>query len=146
MIAIALVRGISVGIIGTDNHAWNFFWVEVEASISVITACPIAFRSVFLLSQSSKKSPNRRRGNEGQRPSPGISRGRVNPHLPSINIGATLTGMRTMIGKPQLNLRDDDGYAFSSTATQSHRSSPSPSFEATQRGVEVAEEPLQTMV
>ena len=127
MVAIALVRGISAGIIGTDNYAWTFFWVQVEASISVTTACPIAFRSVFLLNHNSKNSPNRDRGNEGQRSTRGNFWRRVSPGLPGINVGATLTGMRTIIGKSQLQSRDVDGYALSSTATQSYR--PSPSLE-----------------
>ena len=144
MIAIALVRGISSGIIGTENQAWNSFWVQVEASISVIAACPIAFRSVFLLNHNSKNSPNRDRGNEGQRSTRGNFWRRVSPRLPSINVGATLTGMRTFIGKSQLKPRNDEGYALSSTVTQSHRSSPS--FEAFERGAKVVDQPLQTMV
>ena len=144
MIAIALLRGISAGIIGTDNPAWNTFWVQVEASISVIAACPIAFRSVFLLNHNPKNSPNRDRGNEGQHPIRGNFWRNVSPGLPSINIGATLTGMRTIIGKSQLESKDDDGYALSSTVTQSHRSSPS--VEAFGRGAKLVDQPDQIMV
>ena len=125
MIATALVRGISSGIIGTNSQTWNSFWVQVEASISVIAACPIAFRSVFLLNHTAKNSPDGDRGNEGQRPTRGNFWRRVSPSLlPSINVGATLTAMRTMIGRSQLISRDDDMHALSSTITQSHRSSP----------------------
>lgn len=137
MIAIALVRGISSGIIGTNSQTWNSFWVHVEASISVIAACPIAFRSVFLLNHTAKNSPDRDRGNEGQRPTRGNFWRRVSPSLPSVNVGATLTGMRTIIGRSQLTSRDDDMHALSSTVTQSHRSSPS--FEASERGAKLAD-------
>ena len=144
MVAIALVRGISAGVIGTNNYAWTSFWVQIEASISVTTACPIAFRSVFLLNHKSKNSPNRDRGNEGQRSTRGNSWRRVSPCLPGINVGATLTGMRTIIGKSQLQSRDVDGYALSSTATQGYRSSPS--LETSERGAKVVDQPLGTMV
>ena len=144
MIAIALVRGISFGIIGTKNRTWNDFLVQVEASISVIAACPIAFRSVFLLNHDPKNFPNRDRRNEGQRSTRGNFWRRVSLSLPSINVGATLTGLRTIIGKSQLNPMDDDGYALSSTVTQSHHSSPS--FKASERGAKVVDQPFQTMV
>ena len=144
MIAIALVRGISFGIIGTRNRIWNDFLVQVEASISVIAACPIAFRSVFLLNHDPKNSPNRDRGNEGQRSTRGNFWRRVSLSLPSINVGATLTGLRTIIGKSQFDSRGDDGYALSSTVTQSHRSSPS--FEVSERGTKVVDQPVQMMV
>lgn len=144
MIAIALVRGISSGVIGTNNQAWNSFWVQLEASISVIAACPVAFRSVFLLNHNSKNSPNRGHGEEGQRSIRGKYWRRVNPGLPSIGVGATLTGMRTMIDKRQLESGHDDGYALSSNIMRSHQSSPS--FEAPERGAKGIDEPLQTMV
>lgn len=144
MIAIALVRGISSGIIGTDNQAWNSFWVQLEASISVIAACPVAFRSVFLLNHNSKNSPNRGQGDEGQRSIRGKYWKRINPSLPNIGIGATLTGMRTMIDKRQLESGNDDEYALSSTTMRSHQSSPS--FEAPGRGAKAIGEPFQTMV
>ena len=144
MIAIGLVRGISAGIIGTTNQTWNSFWVQVEASISVIAACPIAFRSVFLLNHNLKNSPNGGHGDEGRGSTRGRFWRRMNPSLPSIGVGATLTGMRTMIGKTHLESGDDDGYVLSSTMTQSHHSSPS--FEAPERGAKATDEPTHTMV
>lgn len=144
MIAIALVRGISSGIIGTTNQTWNSFWVQVEASVSVIAACPIAFRSVFLLNHNTKNSPDRGHGNEGQGSARGRFWRRMNPSLPSIGVSATLTGMRTMIGKTHFGSGDDDGYVLSSTKTQSHHSSPS--FEAPERGAKAIDEQFHAMV
>ena len=143
MIAIGLVRGISSGIIGTTNQTWNSFWVQVEATVSVIAACPVAFRSVFLLNHNSKNSPNRGHGNEGQSSTRGRFWRRMNHSLPSIGVGATLTGMRTMISKTHLESGDDDGYVLS-PMTQSHHSRPS--FEAPEQGAKATIEPIHTMV
>lgn len=144
MIAIALVRGISAGVIGTTDQAWNSFWVQLEASISVIAACPVAFRSLFLLNHNSKNSPNRGHGDDGQRSSRGKYWKRINPSLPNIGVGATLTGMRTMIDKRQLESGHDDEYALSSATMRSHQSSPS--FETPERGAKTLDEPFQTRV
>ena len=144
MIAIALVRGISSAIIGTNNLTWNSFWVQVEASVSVIAACPIAFRSVFLLSHNAMNLPHRCQGNEGQRSTRGSFWRRISPSLPSINFGVILTKIRTILVKLQLELRNDDGYALSSTVTESHRSSLR--FEVSERSAKVADQPHQTIV
>lgn len=103
MIAIALVRGISAGVLGTEDQAWNSFWVQLEASVSVIAACPTAFRSLFLVNRSSKNKPNQRSVLERLWK-------RTKPSLQSINVGATLTGMRTVIRgdrDTQLESHDD---------------------------------------
>lgn len=149
MIAIALVRGVSARVTGTENQQiWICFWVQVEAPISVIAACPIAFRNLFLLNHNSKNIPDKGHGNEGQNPKGGrFWEKRINPSLPTIGTGATLTGLRTMIrknGQTQLESGDHGGYALSSTITPSHQSSPS--FEAPERDAKLKHEAFQTMV
>ena len=148
MIAIALVRGVSARVTGTVNQQiWICFWIQVEAPISVIAACPIAFRNLFLLNHSSKNVPDKGHGNEGQNLNGGrFWRKKMHPSLPTIGTGATLTGLRTMIGKTgrmQLESGDEGSYALSSTMTPSHQSSPS--FGGPERDTNSQHEPLQMM-
>lgn len=108
MIAIALVRGVSAAVLGTKDQAWNSFWVQLEASVSIIAACPTAFRSLFLLNRSSKPTPDQRSVLERLLK-------RTKPSLPSNHVGATLTGMRTVIrGDKDMELasQDDGDYAL----------------------------------
>lgn len=119
MVAIALVRGISASVLGTEHQAWNSFWVQLEASVSVIAACPAAFRSLFLVNRTSKNTPEK--DNQGQRSAFERLWKRSKPSLQSIRVGATLTGMRTMIrgnGGTELDSRDDEGYALSPSLSQ----------------------------
>lgn len=115
MIAIALIRGISAAVMGTEDQAWNSFWVQLEASVSIIAACPTAFRSLFLVNQSSRHTPDQRSVLERLRK-------RTKPSLPSIHVGATLTGMRTVIrGDKDIELasQDDGDYALLSAPSHS---------------------------
>lgn len=111
MIAIGLVRGISAGVVGSVDQTWNAFWVQFEASISVIVACPTAFRSLFLVNHASKNSTVHDNRNEGQQSMlQGLCR-RTKPSLPSAKVGATMTGIRTAIydnGNTQLDSQDGD--------------------------------------
>lgn len=108
MISIALVRGVSAGVLGTEAHEWNSFWVQLEATISVFAACPTAFRSLFLVNGPSNNGPDRRS-------SPARLWNRTRPSLKSIHIGATLKGIRTMIRGSRgstLELYDDGVFAL----------------------------------
>ena len=149
MVAIALIRGVSARVTGTEKQQiWICFWVQVEAPISVIAACPVAFRTLFLLSHSSKNVADKDHGNEGRN----LAGGRfwpkkIHPSLPTIGTGATLTGLQTMIRKnerTQLESGEDGVYALSSTITPSHQSSPN--FEAPKRDVESQHEPFQMVI
>lgn len=147
MVAIGLVRAIFAGAMGTEDHIWNAFWVQLEASVSVIAACPTAFRSLFLINRPSKDTSDRGNRNQGQRSVFERLLGRTKPTLQSISVGATLTGMRTMIrgnGKTQLESQDDDGYALSSTEVQNLHSSLS--LEPPKRSAEATHEPVQAIV
>ena len=122
MIAIALVRGISAAVLGTNDQAWNSFWVQLEASVSVITACPIAFRSLFLLNRASKPTPDQRSVLDRLLK-------RSKPSLPSIHVGATLTGMRTVIrdGKDEdFTLHENGDYPLLPSASYDPRSTQHP--------------------
>jgi len=119
MVAIALVRGISASVLGTEHQAWNSFWVQLEASVSVIAACPTAFRSLFLVNKTSKNTPEK--DGQGQRSALERLWKRSKPSLQSIRVGATLTGMRTIIrgnGDTELGSRDDEEYALSPSASR----------------------------
>lgn len=125
MIAIALVRGVSAAILGTEDQTWSTFWVQLETSVSIIAACPTAFRSLFLLNQSSRSTPDQRSVFERL-----LKRNK--PSLPSIHAGATLTGMRTVIRgdiDTELASQDDGEYALLSAPSHnlhSHRHLESP--------------------
>ena len=69
--------------------------------------------------------------------------GRKKPSLQSIGVGATLTGMRTLIngtGKTRLESLDDDGYALNLDVEQKHR--PCVSLESQTQGVEASHLPV----
>ena len=119
MIAIALVRGISAAVLGTEDQAWNSFWVQLEASVSIIAACPTAFRSLLLINRTPKDAPDKRSVFERLLK-------RTKPSLPSIPVGATLTGMRTVIrGDKDIELasQDDGDYALLSAPSHNLHSS-----------------------
>lgn len=123
MVAIALVRGISAGVRGTDDETWNSFWVQLEASISVIAACPTAFRSLFLFNHAAKRTPES--DIPGKRSALERLWKRTKPSLERTKVGATLTGMRTMIqenGQTRLGSQSEDGYALSADLGQSGQS------------------------
>lgn len=92
MIAIALVRGISAGVYGTHDQIWSSFWVQLETSISIIMISAMLFKSLLFVKKddptSDKNSP-RLRTVRWRRKQPS--------QLPDVEIGATMTGMRTMI-------------------------------------------------
>ena len=100
MIAIALVRGISAAVLGTGDQLWITFWIQIEASVSIIAACPTAFRSLFLVNRSFNQTPDQRSLLERLKK-------KTKPSLPSIHVGATLTGLRTAI-------RDDEDIELAS--------------------------------
>ena len=125
MIAIALVRGISAAILGTENPVWIIFWIQLEASISIIAACPIAFRNLFLAHRSPSHTPDQLSVLERLRK-------RTKPSLPTINVGTTLTESRTAIRDEEdieLASQDDGFYAIPSPP--SHTLHHKPSFGAT---------------
>ena len=142
MIAIGLVRAISAGARGTEDQTWNSFWVQMEASISVIAVCPTAYRSLFLINNSTPdETPDRNDRPPGQGSVLERFWRRTKPSLQSIKVSATMTGVRTMIrgaGKTQLGSQDDDGYALSSVVTQYPHSSLS--LETSKRGAGAAHE------
>ena len=120
MVAIALVRGTSSAVVGTKDLVWNSFWVQLEASVSIIAACPTGFRSLFLLNRSSQHTPDQPSVLERLRK-------RTKPSLPSVHVGATLTGMRTMIrGDKDIELAPQDSsngvYALLSAPTRNPHS------------------------
>ena len=90
MIAMALLRGISAAVLGIKNPAWIIFWIQLEASVSILAACPIAFRSLFLALRSPKPEPDPRSVLERLRK-------RTKGRLPTISVGTTLTGSRAAI-------------------------------------------------
>ncbi len=142
MVGIALVRGITSGVVGTEDSTWIAFCVQLEASISVIAACPTAFRTLFLFNRSTKNSPER--DIEGQRSALARLWKRKKPTLESIRVGITMTGMRTVIrdnGITQLESKDDEGYALSWAPTKELRSCPS--LEAPDRGAESIHRPAR---
>ena len=141
MVAIGLVRAISAAPVGTADQTWDTFWVQIEASVSVIAVCPIVYRSLFLINHASDNIPDRVNDNRGRRSVLERVWGRKKPSLQSIGVRATLTGMRTMIegtGKTRLESLDDDGYALSSVVEQKHQ--PSLSLESQNVGVEAPHE------
>jgi hypothetical protein len=91
MIAIALVRGISTGVYGTHDQIWSSFWVQLETSISVIMVSTMIIKSLFVVN---KKSTSDR--NSPPYPARLWKRKQLTP-LPDVEVGATMTGMRTMI-------------------------------------------------
>lgn len=141
MIAIALIRVVSAGVMGSEDQIWDVFWIYLEASVSVIAVCLTAFRSLFLIKNSPKDTPDKYDPNQAHVSVLRRIWGRKKPSLASINVGATLTGMITLIrgnGKSQLELQDDDGCALSFTEMRDTHSSQS--LEATKRSMTVTHE------
>ena len=91
MIAIAMIRGISAGVYGTHDQIWAAFWVQLEASVSVTMVSTMVFKTLFIAGKSS--TPNKHSLLSRDR----LWRARRTPQLPSIETGATMTGMRTVI-------------------------------------------------
>lgn len=104
MIAIGLVRLISAQYLPTanENPIWPNFWVQVESSVSVIAVSMTAFRTLFVVTSGPKKTPPEHTNRASSTP---WLRKKINGiELPKVDIGATMTGIRTMIreiGKPE---------------------------------------------
>ena len=140
MIAIGLVRAISAALVGTADQTWDTFWVQIEASVSVIAVCPMVYRSLFVINHARDKNPDRINDNHGRGSVFERVWGRKKPSLQSIGVGATLTGMRTVIhgaGRTRLESLDDDGYALSLVVER-----PSVSLESQNQGVEASHKPV----
>lgn len=143
MIAIGLIRIISTSIQGTQDQIWNVFWIQVEASVSLIIVCPTVFRSLFLIKTSPSYKPNKGH-HANQAHVSGLRRvwARKKPGLTSIDVGATLTGMQTLFRDSeheQLGSYDGDATtAVSSTQMQDTHSSHS--HGATKPSMEIAHE------
>ena len=136
MVSIGLVRAISAGDIGLGYQTWNAFWIQIEASVSVIAVCPAASRSLFLLNNAASNHPDGGIRHPGQRSVVERLWRKTRPSLQSIRIPVTITGMRTMTSrtrKTQPELQDDDRYALSSVVAQNPHSSLS--FEEQKQGV-----------
>lgn len=99
MIFVNLVRGISSKYIGVSDQLWTTFWIQFESCISVITVSMTAFRTLFVVSGGSRKTPPE----HYQRSPPAASRrwpwkrsGDLE-ELPELKTGATIRGIRTII-------------------------------------------------
>lgn len=144
MIAIGLIRGISAGVMGSEDQLWNAFWVQIEAAVSVIAACPTAFRSLFLIKTSPIHMPDQEHHNQVHRSILERIWKRNKPSIASINVRATLPGMRTLIRDNGKTQQVDDEYVLSSTEVQSTDSGPS--FEAMNRSIQATQETAETRV
>ena len=126
MIAIGLVRVISAHYLPTGfiNLTWPNFWVQVESSVSVIAISMTAFRTLFVVTSGPKRTPpehtNRAQSTQWLRK-------KINGiELPKVNIGATMTGIRTMIrenGKTETTSLGPAELPLSSVHHQSGRES-----------------------
>lgn len=97
IIAISMVRAISFAVHGTIDQVWDEFWIQLEASISIIVVCMTAFRTLFVTSISSTRNNNSpRTGRNGKQYRTPWSQ-RSSNSLPDIETGAILMGMRTAI-------------------------------------------------
>ena len=96
MIVIETVRAISAQIYGSDDQVWDSLWFEMEACVSVITVCMTAFRTLFVMPRRSQRmrSPSVRSPLWGKKKS---NEKESLGSLPDVEVGATMTGMRTMI-------------------------------------------------
>ena len=109
MIIISLIRGISLKAYGAQDQSWNLFWIQLEASISVIAACPAACRT-FFLSTHSQMNDSPHENIHQPRNSVRQPWKRTKPNLPSIHVRATIQGMSTIIrdcGNTQLRSLND---------------------------------------
>jgi hypothetical protein len=91
MIAIALVRGISTGVYGTHDQIWSSFWVQLETSISVIMVSTMIFKTLFVVKKDTTVDRN------SPRYPARLWKRKPLSQLPDVEVGATMTGMRTMI-------------------------------------------------
>lgn len=164
MIVIGFIRIIAASVMNANDHIWTSFWVQIEASTSVIVVCPTAFRTLFLIKSASKHTPNKYTSDQAHA---SVLRRiwRNKPTQASIKVRPILTGMKTMIRDhgqtqlgfqkadgvatqlgfqnddgvaPQLGFQNDDGIALSSIEMQDTH--PSQSLEATKRSTEVVHE------
>ncbi len=95
MIAIGLVRAISAKYLGSENQTWSTFWLQVETSVSVIAVSMTAFRTLFVINSGPKKTPPEHTNKSSSRQ--WFRRDNNGIKLPELHIGATMTGIRTMI-------------------------------------------------
>lgn len=128
MIAIALIRAISFNINGSTNQWWITFWTHLEASVSIITACPIAYRNLFVLKQRKEKLLRQNDDNRRRRSVLEAIWRRTRPVLPSIGLGAEMTGMSAALrgddeGSRTESRNEDD--TFAAFPADSHESTPS---------------------
>ena len=95
MIAIGLIRAISAKYLGSSNQTWSTFWLQLETSVSVIAVSMTAFRTLFVINSGPKRTPPEHTNRSSSKQ---WLRGKIKEiELPKLNIGATMTGMRTMI-------------------------------------------------
>ena len=88
----SLIRGIFAAVRGTNDQTWNTFWVQLETSVSVISACPLAFRNRFVAVNHGPKNRHQNQINANQRSFlEKIWKGR-RPVLPSNSVGAPFGG------------------------------------------------------
>lgn len=113
MIAIALIRGISARVHGTADQIWSTFWVQFESCVATTMVSLSAFRQLFVSGggpDGRKKGEGRgaqvgrrHKGAEGashrRRPLLWYKRSEASEgsDLPRVDVGATMTGMRTVI-------------------------------------------------
>lgn len=128
MVAMALVRAISFNIVGSRNQWWITFWVHLEASVSVIAACPIAYRNLFVIKQREERMLRVTNHDRHRRSVLEAIWRKTRPTLPSIGVGAEMTGMSTALRgddeRSQSDLKTEDGTLISSTA-EGEESNPS---------------------
>jgi hypothetical protein len=86
-------RGVASGVYGTHDQIWSSFWVQLEASVSVIMVSTMLFKTLFVVN----KSPNIDKNSPPYRTR--LWRRKKTPELLEVETGATMTGMRTMIRK-----------------------------------------------
>ena len=127
MIAIALIRAISFNINGSTNQWLITFWTHLEASVSVMAACPIAYRNLFVLKQRKEKLLRQNENDRRRRSVLEAIWRRTRPTLPSIGVGAEMTGMSTALrgddeGSRTESRNEDD--TFAAFPAESHESAP----------------------
>ena len=117
MIMINLIRGIFAAAQGTNVQTWNTFWVQLETSVSVISACPLAFRNLFVAVNHGSRKRRRAQIEAGQRSFLGKFWKRTRPALCSNIVAAPATDAWMSIRGNQnkqtnVELRDDIDFAF----------------------------------
>lgn len=128
MIAIALIRAISFNIVGSTSHWWITFWIHLEASVSIISACPIAYRNLFVLKQRKEKLSGQNDNDRRRRSVLEAIWRRTRPTLPSIGVGVEMTGMSAALRgddeRSRTESRNEDD-TFAAFPADSHESTPS---------------------